>query len=58
MANKKILIVEDNEFNLELISDILKIRGYEIISTDTIQGPYSKVQIAPIISTFFKNYRR
>ncbi len=34
MANKKILIVEDNEFNLELISDILKIRGHQIISTD------------------------
>ncbi len=34
MPNKKILIVEDNEFNLELISDILKIRGYQIISTD------------------------
>jgi len=34
MANEKILIVEDNEFNLELISDILEMRGYEIISTD------------------------
>lgn len=28
----------------------------EIISTDTIQGPYSKVQISPIISPFFKIY--
>ncbi len=30
----------------------------EIISTDTIQGPYSKVHIAPIISLFFNNYTR
>jgi len=34
MANKKILIVEDNELNLELISDILKIKGYQIISAN------------------------
>ena len=32
--NKKILIVEDNELNLELISDILKIKGYQIISAN------------------------
>ena len=34
MANEKILIVEDNEFNLELITDILKLKAYQIISTD------------------------
>ena len=33
-TGKKILIVEDNTMNLELISDILKKRAYQIISTD------------------------
>jgi ribose-phosphate pyrophosphokinase len=28
----------------------------EIIATDTIKGPYSKVKISPVLSPFFNNY--
>lgn len=35
MAGEKILIVEDNPLNLELISDILESNGYVIITATT-----------------------
>ena len=35
MAKEKILIVEDNPLNLELIVDILQVRGYEIFTATT-----------------------
>jgi CheY-like chemotaxis protein len=31
MAEKKILIVDDNQMNLELVSDILGINGYQVL---------------------------
>ena len=31
MSRRKILVVEDNKMNLELVSDILTARGYEVI---------------------------
>lgn len=35
MAKEKILVVEDNQFNLELIVNILQVRGYEICTATT-----------------------
>lgn len=35
MAKEKILVVEDNQLNLELIVDILQVRGYEIFTATT-----------------------
>lgn len=39
MAGEKILIIEDNKLNLDLIVSILEIRGYKIfIATDGFSG--------------------
>lgn len=35
MANKSILIVEDNPINLKLIRDVLQIKGYETLEAET-----------------------
>jgi CheY-like chemotaxis protein len=35
MANKSILIVEDNLMNLKLIRDVLQIEGYETLEAET-----------------------
>jgi two-component system cell cycle response regulator DivK len=35
MANKSILIVEDNPMNLKLIRDVLKIEGYETLEAES-----------------------
>ena len=35
MANKSILIVEDNPMNLKLIRDVLQIEGYETLEAET-----------------------
>ena len=40
---KKILVVEDNEMNLELVSDILTANGYEVIQA---QGGEEALQVA------------
>lgn len=40
---KKILVVEDNQMNLELVSDILEANGYDVIQA---QGGQEALQIA------------
>ncbi len=35
MANELILIVEDNEKNLKLVRDLLQVKGYKTIETET-----------------------
>ena len=35
MAGEKVLVVEDNPMNMELISDILNALGYEVVQTTT-----------------------
>jgi CheY-like chemotaxis protein len=35
MANELILIVEDNEKNLKLVRDVLQVKGYKTIETET-----------------------
>ncbi len=35
MDGKKILVVEDNQFNLELIVEILQVRNYEVFTAAT-----------------------
>jgi len=35
MANELILIVEDNPKNLKLLRDILQVKGYQTIESDT-----------------------
>ena len=35
MANELILIIEDNEKNRKLIRDLLQVKGYQTIDTDT-----------------------
>lgn len=35
MAGEKILIVEDNPLNMELVSDLLQVRGYQVIEATT-----------------------
>ncbi|MDO8735488.1 MAG: response regulator [Thermoleophilia bacterium] len=35
MSKAKILIVEDNLMNLELVSDVLEAHGYEVLQADT-----------------------
>ncbi len=35
MSNRKILVVEDNLMNLELVSDILEAHGYEVLQASS-----------------------
>ncbi len=35
MANETILVVEDNVMNMELITDILEVKGYEVLQATT-----------------------
>ena len=35
MANETILVVEDNVLNMELITDILEVKGYEVLQATT-----------------------
>lgn len=37
MSKLKILVVEDNLMNLELVSDVLEAHGYEVLQADTGQ---------------------
>lgn len=37
MSKPKILVVEDNAMNLELVSDVLEAHGYQVIQADTGQ---------------------
>ncbi|MBI5869501.1 MAG: response regulator [Actinobacteria bacterium] len=37
MSKPKILVVEDNAMNLELVSDVLEAHGYEVLQADTGQ---------------------
>jgi CheY-like chemotaxis protein len=37
MANELILIVEDNEKNRKLVRDVLQVRGYRTIETETAE---------------------
>ena len=37
MANELILIIEDNEKNRKLIRDLLQVKGYQTIDTDTAE---------------------
>lgn len=37
MSKPKILVVEDNLMNLELVSDVLEAHGYEVLQADTGQ---------------------
>lgn len=34
MAGKKILIVDDNQMNLELASDLLEVNGYQVLQAE------------------------
>lgn len=34
MAEKKILIVDDNRMNLELVSDLLEVNGYQVLQAE------------------------
>ena len=45
MAGEKILIVEDNPLNLELISDILEAKGYAITAAVTGTDALKQVDI-------------
>ncbi len=39
MANKRILIFEDNPMNLDLAADLLEVHGYEVLRADNaLQG--------------------
>ena len=38
MANELILIIEDNEKNRKLIRDLLQVKGYQTIDTDTAEN--------------------
>lgn len=37
MAGERILIVEDNPLNMELVSDLLQVRGYQVMEATTGQ---------------------
>ena len=37
MANELILIIEDNEKNRKLVRDVLQVKGYKTIETDTAE---------------------
>lgn len=38
MANVLILIIEDNEKNRKLVRDVLQVKGYQTIESDTAEG--------------------
>jgi CheY-like chemotaxis protein len=38
MANELILIIEDNEKNRKLMRDLLQVKGYQTIDTDTAEN--------------------
>ena len=38
MANELILIIEDNDKNRKLIRDLLQVKGYQTIDTDTAEN--------------------
>jgi CheY-like chemotaxis protein len=37
MSGKKILIIEDNPINMELVTDILKVAGYRILQAENAE---------------------
>ena len=37
MANERILIVEDNEKSRRLVRDVLRVKGYETVETETAE---------------------
>ena len=37
MSNERILVVEDNPMNMELITDLLEISGYEVLQANDAQ---------------------
>ena len=37
MANELILIIEDNEKNRKLVRDVLQVKGYKTIETETAE---------------------
>ncbi len=55
-AKKVIVSCTHGLFAGDAIKKLKSAGAIEIIATDTIQGPYSKVKISPIISPFFNNY--
>ena len=38
MAGELILIIEDNEKNRKLVRDVLRVKGYQTIETETAEG--------------------
>lgn len=44
MANEKILIVEDNPLNMELVTDLLAMKGYDIIAANSAEDAIKYVK--------------
>ena len=47
MANERILVVDDNDMNLKLISAVLDLAGYDVVTADDAGAAFAAIRRAP-----------